>query len=210
MSENMAIDPTSLITDLIKNTSGADYSEFEVEPAGDLFGDYQDYILGEFGIDRLDSNISDDESEGTNDEEEFILTKNSKKLEPERLPPSHSLLSCALPDADDLNHGEVGSTAESVATALRLRGGTEEVLQKRPFVVKFTKGRAGATYTNQHADEDNLNASYTRNVANAENPSPYSPFSSKLEWEVAQWAKMRGPSSTAFNELIEIEGVSIF
>ena len=43
---------------------------------------------------------------------------------------------------------------------------------------------------------------------NAENSSPYSPFSSKLEWKIVHWAKMRGPRSTAFNELMEIEGVS--
>jgi hypothetical protein len=206
MSENMDIDSQSFIKDIIKNTTGAEYSNFEVDPTGDLFGDYQDYIPGEFGMDYLDSNVSDDESEGTFDEEELILTNGSEVLEPERLPPSES---CPLPDNSDLNRDETDSTTGSVGKASRLRGGAEEILQKRPFVVKFTKGRAGATFVNQHVDEDNLNASYTCNIANAKNPSPFSPFSSKLEWDVAHWAKMRGPSSTAFNELIEIEGVSI-
>lgn len=200
---DMDIERQSFITDIIKNTARDEYMEFEVDPTGDLFGDYQDYIPGECGIDCLDSNVSDDESEGTIDEEEFILTNDSEILEPERLPPSHTLLSCPL-QPDDLNADEADSRTESMAS--RLRGGAEEVLQKRPFVVNFTKGRAGAIYANQHVDGDNLNASYTPNVANAENP--YSPFSSKLEWEIAHWAKMRGPSSTAFNELIEIEGVS--
>jgi hypothetical protein len=201
--ENMDIDsdPQIFITDVLKNTTGVEHMEFEVDPGGDLFGDYQDYIPEEFGIDCLDSNVSDDESEGANDEEKYILTENFEILEPERLPPPDSLLSGPLPDT--LNPDNVDLKAS------RLRGGAEEVLRKRPFIVKFTKGRAGATYDNQHVDGDNLNASYRRNVANAENPSPYSPFSSKLEWEIAQWAKMRGPSSTAFNELLEIEGVSI-
>ena len=43
--------------------------EFEVDTAGDIFGDYNDYIPGEFGMDYLDSNDSDDESEGAIDEE---------------------------------------------------------------------------------------------------------------------------------------------
>ncbi|KZT64605.1 hypothetical protein DAEQUDRAFT_678329 [Daedalea quercina L-15889] len=35
----------------------------------------------------------------------------------------------------------------------------------------------------------------------------YAPFASRLDWELAQWAKLRGPSSTAFTELLAIEGV---
>lgn len=215
MSENMDIDPGSFIADFIKDTTsstGAEYSEFEVDPAGDLFGDYEDYISEEFGMDYLDSNVSDDESEGAIDEEEFMLTNDSEILEPERLPPSTSLpvLSChgPLPDKFHSDQTDSESTTKTIKMASCLRGGAEEVLQKQPFVVKFTKGRAGETYANQCANGDNSNASYTRKVqaANAENP--YSPFSSKLEWEIAHWAKMRGPSSTAFNELIEIEGVS--
>ena len=36
----------------------------------------------------------------------------------------------------------------------------------------------------------------------------YAPFASKLDWKVAEWAKLRGPSSSAFNELLQIDGVS--
>ncbi|KAI0038015.1 hypothetical protein FA95DRAFT_1449770, partial [Auriscalpium vulgare] len=35
----------------------------------------------------------------------------------------------------------------------------------------------------------------------------WAPFASKMEWEVANWAKMRGPTSTAFTELLQIEGL---
>jgi len=211
MSENIEIDPQSFITDIIKNStssSGAEYTEFEVDPAGDLFGDYQDYITEEFGMDLdCDSNVSDDESEGTIDQEKIILTNNSEMLEPERLPSSAADSLPSFPPNDLPNSDEMNSTTETIRKASRLRGGAEEDLQKRPFVVKFTKGRAGEIYANQRVDENNLNASYKRKVANSENP--YSPFSSKLEWEIAQWAKMRGPGSTAFNELMGIEGVSV-
>ena len=212
MSENINIDPQSFITNIIKNSSsssGAEYMEFEVDPAGDFFGDYQDYIMEEFGMDLdCDSSVSDDESEGTIDQEELILTDNSEILEPERQPSSTSDSLPSIPSPNDfLKSDEMDSAMETTVKASRLRGGAEEDLQKRSFVVKFTKGRAGAIYTNQQVDENNLNASYKHKVANPENP--YSPFSSKLEWEIVQWAKMRGPSSTAFNEMMGIEGVSV-
>jgi hypothetical protein len=41
-----------------------------------------------------------------------------------------------------------------------------------------------------------------------DNVNIWSPFSSKLDWEVACWAKLRGPTSMAFSELLAIDGVS--
>ncbi|KAH7877289.1 uncharacterized protein C8R40DRAFT_1040909 [Lentinula edodes] len=35
----------------------------------------------------------------------------------------------------------------------------------------------------------------------------WAPFTSRIDWEIARWAKIRGPSSTAFSELLEIKGV---
>ncbi|KAJ7588269.1 hypothetical protein C8J56DRAFT_1004496 [Mycena floridula] len=35
----------------------------------------------------------------------------------------------------------------------------------------------------------------------------YAPFSSQMDWEIARWAKLRGPSSTAFTELMSIPGI---
>ncbi|PPQ63295.1 hypothetical protein CVT24_006740 [Panaeolus cyanescens] len=41
----------------------------------------------------------------------------------------------------------------------------------------------------------------------ANNSNPWAPFSSRLDWEIASWAKKRGASSTAFNELLSIDGI---
>lgn len=38
--------------------------------------------------------------------------------------------------------------------------------------------------------------------------NPYSPFISKIDWQFAKWAKLRGAGSTAVTELMGIEGVS--
>ncbi|KAG0692011.1 hypothetical protein DFH29DRAFT_883251 [Suillus ampliporus] len=42
----------------------------------------------------------------------------------------------------------------------------------------------------------------------ADDENPYYPFASKIEWEVARWAKLHGASSTAFSDLLSIDGVS--
>ena len=82
-------------------------------------------------------------------------------------------------------------------------GGAEIQLQEKPYVIKFTKGKAGAVYSQ---DGINLNTEYKNSLGESDNP--YKPFTSKMEWEIACWAKTRGPSSTAFTELMKIEGVS--
>ena len=51
-------------------------------------------------------------------------------------------------------------------------------------------------------------------VAPGESPladpsNPYAPFRSRLEFELARWAKMRGPGSNAVTELLSIEGVRL-
>lgn len=35
----------------------------------------------------------------------------------------------------------------------------------------------------------------------------WAPFQSELEWEIARWAKLRGLTSTAVNDLLSIDGV---
>jgi hypothetical protein len=37
----------------------------------------------------------------------------------------------------------------------------------------------------------------------------YAPFCSKLDWSIAQWAKLRGPSSNAVNDFLQIDGVRL-
>jgi hypothetical protein len=39
--------------------------------------------------------------------------------------------------------------------------------------------------------------------------SPWAPFRSELDWNVARWVKMCGPTSTAVTELLAIPGVGI-
>ena len=46
---------------------------------------------------------------------------------------------------------------------------------------------------------------YARQLGRLDNP--WAPFNSKLDWEIARWAKIRGPGSTAVTDLLRIDGV---
>ena len=67
--------------------------------------------------------------------------------------------------------------------------GTGKILGTQPSLAGYQQYA-----DNFHAEENNL--------------SEWAPFSTRLEWEIARWAKLRGPSSTALSELLQIDGVS--
>ena len=46
---------------------------------------------------------------------------------------------------------------------------------------------------------------YARQLGRLDNP--WAPFNSKLDWEIARWAKIWGPGSTAVMDLLRIDGV---
>ncbi|KAF8995953.1 hypothetical protein BDQ17DRAFT_1330296 [Cyathus striatus] len=55
-------------------------------------------------------------------------------------------------------------------------------------------------------DEPEVQADHEdHNVASSLNP--WAPFNSRINWEVAKWTKCQGPSSTAFSELLSIDGL---
>ncbi|KAG1843444.1 hypothetical protein F4604DRAFT_1884612 [Suillus subluteus] len=64
-----------------------------------------------------------------------------------------------------------------------------------------------AGWEDQRRAHQDIQAQYEAHLANEEE-NLYHPFASKMEWEVARWAKLRGLSSTALSDLLAIEGVS--
>lgn len=69
-------------------------------------------------------------------------------------------------------------------------------------------------YTDQHprshagealAQQETTDSRYNSAIDGSSNV--WAPFNSRIDWEVAQWAKLRGPSSTAFSDLLNIPGV---
>jgi hypothetical protein len=191
----------------IGDVNGMEDSDFKVDLRGDFFGDYDDYSPEEFGLAPVEdehqeilthnedtSENNEDDDDDDDDDESELEGAYETSLEPNRLPTGPNPTPPNIDDAED----------NSVTTqpANRLRGGADVELNNKPYVVKFSTGKAGAVYTNHNIDRN----TYITQIGNPENP--FSPFSSKIEWEIAHWAKTRGPSSTAFTELMSIEGVS--
>jgi hypothetical protein len=93
------------------------------------------------------------------------------------------------------------------APVRELRQAAEDAFHHTPIVVKYP-GRAGEPIsmsggaTSEQAYLGSLHDSVASN--------PYAPFTSKMDWEIARWAKLRGSGSTAFNDLLAIEGVLYF
>ena len=115
-------------------------------------------------------------------------------------PPPHEV----SPEPDDM--GQDGQDAP------RGPGGADlddhEQLRHPPVHVRYFGGQAGEVIRDPGSRVSAYNE-YARSVpGTAENP--YAPFASRLDWEVAEWAKLRGPSATALTELLKIEGVCRF
>lgn len=73
------------------------------------------------------------------------------------------------------------------------------------FVERFPVGLAGAPISNARPGTPGFQT--PQNGLGTENI--WAPFQSRRDWEFAQWAKNRGPSSTAVTELLAIDGVGL-
>ncbi|KAG2053928.1 hypothetical protein BDR06DRAFT_982598 [Suillus hirtellus] len=76
--------------------------------------------------------------------------------------------------------------------------------QDNIIVIPYPDAHTGKPITGQPTHCANttygLDAGSTVNI--------YAPFSSQMDWDIAKWAKLCGSSSTAFTDLLEIDGVS--
>jgi hypothetical protein len=140
---------------------------------------------------REDTHNSEAEAETTDDEDSEELDLGGTELEPSRP---------QLVNADiTLDDDDTGSDSESPNRVYD----ASYKLHNKPFVVPFP-GAAGKQYGAGDLTEDEI----YQNTIGVQS-GIYAPFASKMEWEIAKWAKERGPSSTAFTDLMTIEGVSL-
>ncbi|KAJ7468883.1 hypothetical protein B0H11DRAFT_2159425 [Mycena galericulata] len=79
----------------------------------------------------------------------------------------------------------------------------EDCFHEKPIVVKFPGGRAGTQIPGER--RGSAEEQYSNTLGKSRHI--YAPFASKMDWEVARWAKLRGAGSTAFTDLLKIEGV---
>ena len=78
---------------------------------------------------------------------------------------------------------------------------------KQTFVDVYPETAAGAPIPDAAADPGPYER--MRQHLDASGSNIWAPFKSKLDWCMAYWAKTRGPSSTALDELFAMEDVSI-
>lgn len=89
----------------------------------------------------------------------------------------------------------------------RLVPDLHSALREPPAYVQRFGGLAGQPTTNPNVRISSYHSYGARITGSAENL--FAPFKSRMEWDLAQWAKRRGSGSTAFTELLEIEGVRL-
>ncbi|KAI1784554.1 hypothetical protein LXA43DRAFT_901392, partial [Ganoderma leucocontextum] len=77
---------------------------------------------------------------------------------------------------------------------------------RQTYVVRYPSPHAGAPISASVSVD--ANETYRTQLDAACPNNPYYPFATRLDWLVARWAKMRGPGSTAFSELLAIEEVA--
>lgn len=74
---------------------------------------------------------------------------------------------------------------------------------KEPIREKFTKGEEGKVWGQCDTTYDDYLHRPPQDTAD----DKFYPFMSQVDHEFAHWAKTRGPSSTALDELLAIDGV---
>jgi hypothetical protein len=80
----------------------------------------------------------------------------------------------------------------------------EDRFHETPIIVRYPSDRAGE----EISGESSPSAEDQYNAALGQPSNVYAPFTSKIDWEIARWAKLRGAGSTAFTDLLKIDGVS--
>lgn len=82
---------------------------------------------------------------------------------------------------------------------------TQDILPgHQPRVVPFPKVSAGWPLESNPT----AFATYEKKLGSSSTTNIYAPFKSQIDFQFAHWAKVRGPSSTALTELLQIKGVS--
>ncbi|KAK7023555.1 hypothetical protein VNI00_016675 [Paramarasmius palmivorus] len=176
-----------------------DDSDFEGIPQVPFEGDYfgANYLPEHFGqgLDRDDESDVAVERDGELADDEDVEAMERIALDQVPEPPRNAPSSRPYYTPED----EESVVEPSPPTTRQV---IEERLRKDIVVESFPSVLAGAPI-HQHRQTNDSN--YTNRISDSER-NPYAPFTSKLEWEVARWAKLRGPGSTAITELLQIEG----
>lgn len=184
-------DLTDLETDDSDNKT-AKHSE------GDALGTYDDVSFDGSEIDGPNFDSEDEEDEwgvGPGDDEDAENGAQEGGWEP---PVPEGFGDEAMDEEEDQNHDDIerdGSPEPNLRDVPLVDKGA------RPFVVNYPDARAGAPTT----DERGCSGWKLYEGELGEG----GPWVSKLDWDFARWALLRGPGATALTELLKIDGVRL-
>lgn len=147
---------------------------------GDFFGESHEYAEEDFGWPGSDNEESDAEEDlAQEDAQAGVGEGQGDSIESQRVP-------------------------EIERPSLPQPAPTNVYIER--FADKFPGTKAG-TLLPSNLDASSSFDHYNRHLGHEDNI--YHPFKSRLDWQVARWAKMRGLGSNAVSELLKIENVSI-
>ena len=151
---------------------------------------------------------SDDESESS-DTPDHIVHDDSDFWEPQSTVEEASGVPSSSTPLSDHSDGQPSSPCP-----VNINSGRQNIetnLRQPIFVEKYSD-----KYPNSHAGEPLPNissntagfAKYGSKIVNSDT-NPYAPFANQMNWDIAKWAKLRGPGSNSLAELLAVEGVCV-
>ncbi|KIK75707.1 hypothetical protein PAXRUDRAFT_36968 [Paxillus rubicundulus Ve08.2h10] len=96
---------------------------------------------------------------------------------------------------------------EASAPSCKGRHDTEEPLQRGPYITKFPISTAGQPVHNPNSSMTGQQYETYLHQLDDGSTNLWAPFTSHLDYKVACWAKLHGLGSTAFSDLLKIEGI---
>ncbi|KAJ7707896.1 hypothetical protein B0H16DRAFT_1746444 [Mycena metata] len=107
-------------------------------------------------------------------------------------------------DKDTFMPGVQAETLINPAPTREARKTAEDKFHHKPIIEKYPGRLAGRPIS---VPSPSSEESYGSALGNSAQENPYAPFKSKVDWEIAKWAKLRGAGSTAFTDLLNIDRV---
>ncbi|KAJ3993025.1 hypothetical protein F5050DRAFT_1578465 [Lentinula boryana] len=183
-----------------------------VDSSGDFYGDYNDFNhndmdIGpshapiEVSVGHSTGNLLDLESEGS-----LFSDDDDSELDEDNWEPLHNDSEHLRSPSPELVFPEGYFEPPLQLPKSRLPPISQSPLICEPHIVHYPDPCAGALIEFQGEIVDEY-SQYSHNLKAGLNA--WAPFGSKIEWEIARWAKLRGPSSTAFTGLLATDGIGL-
>ncbi|KAJ7685899.1 hypothetical protein B0H17DRAFT_1137243 [Mycena rosella] len=168
--------------------------------SGDFFrNDYADkdfgYISDEGG-ERMPPDPDSDDDMPADDLADAVHAQDEDSWEPERPVPSAQEQDLSMEDVQEPPQNCPPPTRETRIAA-------EDRFHIEPTIEKYRSPRAGKVISEDQAQSGE--EQYRSALGDPTNP--YASFTSKLDWEVTRCTELCGSGSTAFTDLLKIDGV---